>query len=62
MARMGERKGEYWVLVWKTKGKRSLGKPRYKWENNINMDLQNVGSMLIIKPTRCTNFSKLFFE
>ena len=32
-----------WVLVWKPKGKRSLGTPRYEREDNIKMDLQDVG-------------------
>jgi len=30
-------------LVGKTKGKRPLGRPRRRWEDNINMDLQEVG-------------------
>jgi len=41
---MGERRGIYRVLVGKTEGKRSLGKPRHRWEDNINIDLQEVGS------------------
>jgi hypothetical protein len=40
---MGERRGVYRVLVGKPEGKRALGKPRHKWENNIKMDLQKVG-------------------
>jgi len=32
----------YRVLVWKPERKRSLGKPRRKWEDNIKMDLQEV--------------------
>jgi hypothetical protein len=39
---MGERRGLYSVLVGKPKGKRPLGKPRHRWEDNINMDLQKV--------------------
>ena len=31
------------VLVGKHEGKRPLGRPRRRWENNINMDLQEVG-------------------
>jgi hypothetical protein len=31
------------VLVWKREGKRSLGRPRRRWEDNIIMDLQEVG-------------------
>jgi hypothetical protein len=43
VARMGARRGEYRVLVWKTEGKRPLGRPRLKWEDNIKMDLQEGG-------------------
>jgi len=39
---MGERKGVYKVLVGKPEGKRPLGRPRRKWEDNIKMDLQEV--------------------
>jgi len=41
---MGERRGVYRVLVGKSEGKRPLGRPRGRWEDNINMDLQEVGS------------------
>ena len=40
---MGERRGAYRVLVGKPGGKRPLGRPRRRWENNIKMDLQEVG-------------------
>jgi hypothetical protein len=40
---MGEKRGVYMVLVWKAEGKRPLGRPRYRWEDNIKMDLQEVG-------------------
>jgi hypothetical protein len=40
---MGERRGVYRVLVGKPEGKRPLGRPRRRWENNIKMDLQEVG-------------------
>ena len=43
VVRMGERKGVHRVLVGKPEGKRPLGRPRLRWENNINMDLQEVG-------------------
>jgi hypothetical protein len=36
-----------YVLVGKSEGKRPLGRPRRKWENNIKMDLQEVGWMNI---------------
>jgi len=42
VARMGERRGVYRVLVGKPEGKRPLGSRR-KWEDNIKMDLQEVG-------------------
>jgi hypothetical protein len=40
---MGEDRGVHRVLVGKPEGKRSLGRPRRKWEGNIKMDLQEVG-------------------
>ena len=43
MARMGERRGVYRVLVGKPEGKRTLGRPRRRWEDHIKMDLQEVG-------------------
>jgi hypothetical protein len=41
--RMGERKGAYRALVRKSEGKRPLGKPRRRWQDNIKMDLQELG-------------------
>ena len=43
VARMGERRGVYRVLVRKSEGKRPLGRPRRRWEDNVKMDLQEVG-------------------
>jgi len=40
---MGERRGVYRVLVGKPEGKRPLGRPRSRWEDNIKMDLREVG-------------------
>ena len=40
---MGERRGVYRVLVGKPEGKRTLGRPRHRWEDHIKMDLQEVG-------------------
>jgi len=40
---MGEGRGMYRVLVGKPEGKRLLGRPRRRWEDNIKMDLQEVG-------------------
>jgi len=42
VARMGERRVVYRVLVGKPEGKRPLGRPRYGWEEKIKMDLQEV--------------------
>jgi len=39
---MGERRGVYRVLVGKPEGKRPLGKPRCRWEDNIKMNLQEM--------------------
>ena len=43
MARMRQGRGVYRVLVGKPGGKRPLGKPNRRWEDNIKMDLQEVG-------------------
>ena len=43
LARMGKRRGVYRVLVGKPEGKRPLGRPRRRWEDNIKTDLQEVG-------------------
>ena len=40
---MGECRVVYRVVVGKPKGQRSLGRPRHRWEDNIKMDLQEVG-------------------
>jgi hypothetical protein len=40
---LGEGKGVYRVLVGKSEGKRPLGRPRNRWEDNIKIDLQEVG-------------------
>jgi len=39
----GEKRGVYRVLVGKPRGKRPLGRPWSRWEDNIKMDLQEVG-------------------
>jgi len=39
---MGDGRGVYRVLVGKPEGKRPLGRPRHRWEDNIKMDLQEV--------------------
>ena len=43
VARMGEERGAYRVLVWKPEEKRPLRRPRRRWVDNIRMDLQEVG-------------------
>jgi len=43
VARMGEIRDPYGGLVGKPEGKRPLGKPRRRWEDNIKMDLQEMG-------------------
>jgi hypothetical protein len=40
VARMGEGRGVYRILVGRPEGKRPLGRPRRRWENNIKMDLR----------------------
>jgi hypothetical protein len=43
IARMGEGRGVYKVLVGKPEGNRPMGRPRCRWEDNIKADLQEVG-------------------
>ena len=43
VVRMGERRCVYRILVGKPDRKRPLGRPRHRWEDNIKMDLQEVG-------------------
>jgi hypothetical protein len=43
VARMGERRNVYRVLVGKPKGNRPLGKPRHRWDDGIKMDLGEIG-------------------
>jgi len=43
VARMGEDRGVYRVLMGKPEGRRPLGRPRRRWADNIRMDLQEVG-------------------
>jgi len=52
---MVERRGVYRVLVGKPEGKRPLGRPRRRWEDNIKIDLQEVGcgDMDNPEPARC---------
>jgi hypothetical protein len=43
VARMGEKKNAYRILVGKPEGKRPLGRRRRRWEDNIRMDLREIG-------------------
>jgi hypothetical protein len=43
VARMGEVRGAYNILVGRPEGRRPLGRPRRRWENNIKMDLREIG-------------------
>jgi hypothetical protein len=42
VAHIGNRRGAYRALVLRPDGKRTLGRPRCSWENNVNMYLQEV--------------------
>ena len=46
VARMGEGTGVHRVLVEKPEGKMPLGRRRHRWEDNIKMDLQEVGGVV----------------
>jgi hypothetical protein len=46
VARVGEGRGMHRVLVGKPEGKRLLGRPRRRWEDNIERDLQEVGGVV----------------
>jgi hypothetical protein len=43
VARMGENRNAYRILVGKPEGKRPLGSPRHRWVNNIKIDLREIG-------------------
>jgi hypothetical protein len=43
VACMGEGRGVYRVLVGRPEGKRPLGRPRHRWEDNIKLDLREIG-------------------
>jgi hypothetical protein len=40
---MGEGRDAYWVLVGKPEGKGLLGRPRRRWDDNIRMDVKEIG-------------------
>jgi hypothetical protein len=41
---MGEGRGVYWVLVGRPEGKGSLGRSRHRWEDNIKLNLMEIGT------------------
>jgi hypothetical protein len=43
VARVGERRGAYRILIGRAEGRRPLGRPRRRWEDNIKLDLKEVG-------------------
>jgi hypothetical protein len=43
IARMRAKRNSYGILVGKSEGKRPLGRPRRRWEDNIKMDLREIG-------------------
>jgi hypothetical protein len=43
VACMGEVRGAYKILVGRPEGRRPLGRPRHRWEDNIKMDLREIG-------------------
>jgi hypothetical protein len=43
VARMGEERGAYRILLGRPEGRRPLGRPRHRWEDNIKMDIREVG-------------------
>jgi hypothetical protein len=47
MTRMKERRGACWILVSKPEYKRPLGRPRRRWEDNIKMDLKDIGRSVV---------------
>jgi hypothetical protein len=40
---MGEGRDVYGVLIWRPKGRRPLGRHKHRWEDNIKMDLREIG-------------------
>jgi hypothetical protein len=43
MARMGRKRNAYRILVGRPEGNRPLGRPRHRWEDNIKLDLREIG-------------------
>ena len=49
MARMEESRGAYRILVGKPEERRPLGRPKRRWEDNIKLDLTDVGTVMNIR-------------
>ena len=49
VARMEESRSAFKILTGKPTGKRSLGRPRRRWEDNIRMDLEEIGVIGLIR-------------
>ena len=58
VARMEEKRGLYRVLVGKLEGKRPLGRPRCRWEDNIKMDFQEVECGVVDTRVITTRYCK----
>jgi hypothetical protein len=43
VARVGEVRGAYNILIGRSEGRRPLGRPRCRWEDNIKMDFREIG-------------------
>jgi hypothetical protein len=57
----GERIGAYRILVGRPEGRRQVGRPRHRWEDNIKMDLKKVGwDMDWIMPTQDRDIWRAF--
>ena len=54
VARMEEGRSVFKILTGKPTGKRPLGRPRRRWEDNIRMDLEEIG----IKPRNCVHWAQ----
>ena len=52
VAHMGDSRSAYRVLVRRTEGRRPLGRPRRRWEDNIRMCLQKLGWGIVLAPNR----------
>jgi len=42
VVRVAERRGAHWILLVRPDGRRPLGRPRYRWKDNMRMNLQGM--------------------